>query len=67
MTTVTGNISGTLQYDEKFYFKGARQMRIKFNATEPGYYTGEVRLKIQTPKNALGNRWLDLKASVPSY
>lgn len=62
---VTGNISPMLEYDDKFYFKGEKQAKIRFNASEPGYYQGEVRLKIQTAKNRIGERWLDFKASLP--
>ncbi|MFB6208117.1 MAG: hypothetical protein ABEJ69_02105 [Candidatus Nanohaloarchaea archaeon] len=63
--SATGNISEMLEYDEKFYFQGSERTSIRFNASKAGYYTGKLELKIQTPKNKLGNRWLDLKASLP--
>lgn len=54
-----------LEYRDKLYFKGQKQVKIRFNASEPGYYVGDVSLKIQTARNRIGRKWLDLKASLP--
>lgn len=66
MISAEGNISEALEYKEKLYFKGSKQTPVKFNASKPGYYTGTLEVKIQTARNSLGQRWLDLKASLPA-
>lgn len=66
LVSSTGNISDALTYPEKLYFEGSKQAPVRFNATEPGYYTGTVDVKIQTARNTLGQKWLDLKASLPA-
>lgn len=62
LTTSSGNISEFLEYEEKIYFEGLKEVEIKFRADEPGYYNGTLRMKILTPKNEVGKKWLDLRS-----
>jgi hypothetical protein len=59
-----GNISEMLDYQESHYFEGNKEIKIEFNATEPGYYGGSVDIKTQVPMNDIGQRWLDTKYSL---
>ncbi len=58
----SGNISQHLIYNKKNYFQGEKEISIKFNASETGYYVGDVDIHTQAPKNKWGNRWLDIKS-----
>lgn len=59
----TGNISEFLDYDRRSYFEGSRDLEIQMVAEKPGYYAGELVIKTQTPKNKIGETWLELKQS----
>lgn len=56
-----GNISDSLDIREYHYFEGRKEIRVRFNASEEGYYTGNVTLKTQVPKHGIGNTWLGIK------
>jgi hypothetical protein len=62
-----GNISEFLDFERKIYFKGQEELRILFNGSKTGFYTGEVRLKTQAPKDRWGERWLDFKYQYYPY
>ena len=53
-----GDISDNLYYDEKYYFSGEQRIPVGFRAREPGNFTGEVHLDIQTPSNRVGDYWI---------
>jgi len=56
-----GNISEVLEYQEKLYFKGSKEIELEAKGREPGNYSGTVNLGFQIPKNQVGKYWLDLK------
>jgi len=58
----SGNISEHLEFNRQTTFQGDERTSLRFNASEPGYYEGVVSMKIQTPKNQIGEIWLDLKS-----
>lgn len=62
--TAEGNISDQISYPEKSYFQGSEELKIEFNATEQGYYTGTLNMKIRTSENSLGKTWLNIRNSV---
>lgn len=57
----SGNISDILYYDEYQYFNGTKQVNLRARSKEPGNYSGTVVFKTMTPRNILGERWLQLK------
>ncbi|MFB6292564.1 MAG: hypothetical protein ABEI58_04185 [Candidatus Nanohaloarchaea archaeon] len=60
--TESGNISDQLYInDTQFYFEGRRKVSMRLNATETGFYTGEVTINAERPRNKWGQRWLDIK------
>lgn len=59
---VTGNISDQMNYKEYHYFNGTKSVDIGARASEPGYYEGTVNFKTMTPRNSIGQAWLDLKS-----
>lgn len=58
----SGNASEFLRYDEKHYFQGQKEIKIEFETEEPGYYEGDLKLKILTPRNELGKKWIELRS-----
>lgn len=60
----TGNISEQLDYDRKHFFEGKKEVDIIFNPERPGFYNGNVSMKIYTPVNEVGAAWLELKAKL---
>lgn len=56
-----GNISRMLEYDDRMYFEGSKEIPVEVRGREPGNYTGTVELRFQVPENRIGGYWLDLK------
>jgi hypothetical protein len=60
----TGNVSRVLNYENSYVVEPPiATAEIKAEPTEPGYYTGEVRVTALTPGSVLGDRWLELQRS----
>jgi len=57
----TGNISKLLEYEDRAYFEGYKQVNIEAQGRETGNYTGNITLSFQIPENQVGTKWLDLK------
>ncbi len=57
-----GNISSYLDYDSSFVMKGSERFEIVAIADEPGYYAGEVEIKIQSANNLIGKKWINVKS-----
>lgn len=58
----TGNISPHVEVPEKIRFKGNRTVEISFNASEEGYYEGQLAVKTEIPTGSWGRKWLELKS-----
>lgn len=58
--SVNGNISRHMDHTET-RLDGNHRIEVVFNASEPGYYTGDVIIKTQSPKNGLAATWLGIK------
>lgn len=57
-----GNITEFITYPDKVYFQGVKRIPVKANPQKVGYYTGNVTVKTQIPKNEVGKKWLKLKS-----
>ena len=60
-----GNISDSVDYSKEQWFEGDKEISLTFNASEPGYYTGELAVKTALAKNSLGEQWLNIRKSLP--
>jgi hypothetical protein len=60
----SGNISDQLEYEDKHFFEGKKEVKIAFNPERTGFYSGNVSMKIYTPVNEVGAAWLTLKAKL---
>ncbi|WEL19276.1 hypothetical protein [Candidatus Nanohalococcus occultus] len=58
----SGNVSEFLVYNDTVYFEGAEQLEIGFTTLERGYYEGELKMKIMTPRNRIGKKWIELRS-----
>lgn len=61
---VEGNISDVLEYEENMWIEGEKDVPIKVEAREPGYYSGKVHASFKVPKNGIGERWVNLTNSI---
>lgn len=64
-SSVTGNISDNLYYDEKVLFRNETEIDYKYAGIETGYFEGEIMLDIKTADNYWGEKWLELYYFLP--
>lgn len=57
----SGNISEHLIYGDKQYFEGEKELRVRFNGSQVGYFTGSLDVNAEMPRNRWGMKWLELK------
>lgn len=58
----TGNISESLYYDSSFVMEDSERFEIVAVADEPGFYTGQVKIKIKSADNPVGRQWINLRS-----
>lgn len=59
---LSGNLSEKINLTEKQFIDGKKDIPIAFKSEEPGFYSGELTLKTETPNGELGERWLEFKS-----
>lgn len=62
--SANGNISEKLTTPGAVYFTDDRQLEVKFQSEEPGYYDGELVLKISSSDSRIGRFWLETKSEI---
>jgi hypothetical protein len=63
----SGNASKYMIYNKSHYFEGSKQVEVAFETEDTGYYTGTLHVKTMTPKNELGERWINLRSQLPYW
>lgn len=64
-SSVEGNISEGMVYDEKTLFQNDTSIDYRYDADEAGYFEGEILLDIKTADNFWGEQWLKLRYYLP--
>lgn len=59
-----GNISQALDFDKTHYFKGQRDISLRFDPKTAETFEGNVTVTVKTANNEVGSRWLDFKSKV---
>lgn len=54
-----GNISEVLKNKQMIYFKGQRKLDLEVKGRNPGFYSGEITLSFDIPRDKIGEIWLD--------
>lgn len=59
-----GNISEALKYEKTHYFKGNKEISLRFDPGSVQHYEGNVTVNVNTADSEVGARWLDFKSKV---
>lgn len=64
-SSVEGNISEHLRYDEKILFENQTTIEYMHIGSEPGRFEGRIFLDIKSAENYWGEKWLELLYYLP--
>lgn len=56
-----GNISKHLKYDRTIRGEGKEKIPLEMIGSDPGNYTGNLKLEVDIPKNEFGEKWMNIK------
>lgn len=59
-----GNISEALEFERIHYFKGQKEINLRFDPDRADIYRGNVTVTVKTANNEVGSRWLDFRSKV---
>lgn len=59
-----GNVSEALVFEKNHYFKGKKEIQIRFDPETAETFEGTVNVNVKTAENEVGSTWLDIKSRV---
>lgn len=63
---VSGNISDTIEQTPVKFFEGETRIEISTTPPEPGFYSGEVKIRTAGGTGIIANRWIETQRSLHS-